>query len=67
MKSNQEKEISPLKVAIAAFILMIITYFALVQVWEITSEVYKPANSLDYQVKTPAHSDDWFERATHSN
>jgi len=48
------------------FILNIVIYILLIQLWSISSIKYMPSNFLDYSVKTPANTNDWFTRRGHA-
>jgi len=53
------------KLFVIIFSLNLILYISLVQIWDVTSRVNKPSNFLDYSVKTPTNSADWFTRRRH--
>ncbi|MBN1915864.1 hypothetical protein JW796_02595 [Candidatus Dojkabacteria bacterium] len=44
------------------FIVTMMGYIFLVQVWKNTSSLYPPANSLDHEIRLPENRGDWLVR-----
>ena len=45
-----------------AFVIMVVGHLVIIQIWDQTSSVIKPANALELEVKTPVEVDDWLVR-----
>jgi len=56
---------SQFKLVFAGLVFMICSYLLLIFLWDATSAKYKPANFLDLEVKTPAHTSEWLTRREH--
>jgi hypothetical protein len=64
MKLNKETK-SQIKLVATGFAVMLLVYLLFIQLWDLTSLNYKPANFLDLEVKTPADSSTWLNRREH--
>lgn len=61
---DNRRELKPWQIVIFMALLIAVSIFSAVYIWDSTSDQIKPANAIDYKVKTPAYNDDWFERNT---
>jgi uncharacterized membrane protein len=44
------------------FVFLFLSYLAFIQIWDLTSQDYKPSNALDSEIKIPEDQDLWFQR-----
>lgn len=51
--------------AFGVIIFMLALYLIEVQIWNVTSPTYKPANFVDFEVKTPLDKEEWLVRREH--
>lgn len=63
--NKQERATSPFLIAAIVIVVLFGVYLVSIALWDSTSVKYKPANALDFEVKTPSHKLEWFNRREH--